>query len=644
MVDLYTEVNQFWKSEHRDNGKLEDTTFVSIAGGSKDTILDSDTTYIDGFADMSRSFHGFSTGIPQIWTSADHEGAVWCDQILQKVVLGAFEVSKIRNASIWERVDLLSPLFVGPKIPSPEPHFGDIKVPLRDVKVMLRDNYAELPALVTAAFEDRYIRITLPPLDRRKFYEMHLVSDIESLNVLACAKDTINTEFQCKSMNHFLKALPIPDKGDFEIVFRNPTDMTQRNRRYWTAVDVSLEDLDDIDTFIFHVPPENAGFLFADVRLPQYRIENDLTTKFLLGAGLTITPSSVKTRVKFLPIKDPIIKYRVKIQRLKGVSVVTGLDYQIPTKVPMLIMQTIGNESRPISMINNNLAYFYIDRNNDLNSGLELDIWTDPNTDPFELTLNVDIIASLSAFTTFFKTLWVSLGFCALLLAITSDRLDSPFAIFDTFLNMRLLYLTVASSVINFAFGSPGNVLNGNRDFIFVPLYTVQFYLSIGLMSAVFLIIYYCTARGSKFAKSRLLFVNKQSVKLGFAAIMILLSLKSNILQILCLTLQLLLFGFNVPSLIQSLHYLINGISNPIGNDYLGYITHILFSLYLSLVPNKEYNMKVPVWIIVVVVYIFGWKHTYLVNELGLAFMAVLMISGRVGLSKDSDPEFLKYD
>ncbi|KAJ3261327.1 GPI inositol-deacylase [Boothiomyces macroporosus] len=522
IVKLYRNLNTFWRQEHRDGGGLENITFVSIAGGSRDTILDSDTTYINSFADPSRSYHGISTGIPHVWTSGDHEGAVWCDQILQKIVSGAFEVSKKPNASVNERMALLNHLYVGPKAPLPLPKFGDVKIHLRNLRVLLNENYVELPTLTTAEYEDRYIRITLPPYETRHMYELHLISNIESLNVLGCAKETVDSELQCKAINGYINPLPVPDKGDFKIVFRDPMNMKTPNRSFWVSLDMSVGGHDELDTIVFHVPPQKSGFLYADIRFPQKRVENDLTTR----AGLTITPSSVKTNVKFLPIKDPIVKYKLKIQRLKGKSAVTGLDHQIPTNFPMLVMQKIANESRPISLVNNQVVFFYVDRNHELNNGLEFDIWSDPHTDPYEFLLQVDVLGSLSAFTTFFKTIWVSLGFCSVLLSFTSDKLESPYETLNAHMNIRLSAVMLAISAIHSVFGGMmSDALNGNRDLIFIPLYTVQFYLSSGLVNGIFLVVYKLVEVAGRNSLISHVTINSPYFKLGFIVLLMFLQL-----------------------------------------------------------------------------------------------------------------------
>lgn len=71
---FYKNLNAYWYLNHRDGGALENMTLTSIAGGTRDTTLDSQLTYLEGVSDPKRTIDVFSTGVPNMWTSADHEG------------------------------------------------------------------------------------------------------------------------------------------------------------------------------------------------------------------------------------------------------------------------------------------------------------------------------------------------------------------------------------------------------------------------------------------------------------------------------------------------------------------------------------------------------------------------------------------
>lgn len=74
MDNLYAKINNFWKANHHKNGLLRNLTFISMAGGTRDTTLDSSLTDISSIASPELSLNLFASGTPHIWSSADHEG------------------------------------------------------------------------------------------------------------------------------------------------------------------------------------------------------------------------------------------------------------------------------------------------------------------------------------------------------------------------------------------------------------------------------------------------------------------------------------------------------------------------------------------------------------------------------------------
>ena len=76
LVAFYEQLNSFWRQEHVSGGFLENVTLVSIAGGTRDTVLDSRLTKLDGILSSERSLRVFSSAIPGVWSSSDHVGSM----------------------------------------------------------------------------------------------------------------------------------------------------------------------------------------------------------------------------------------------------------------------------------------------------------------------------------------------------------------------------------------------------------------------------------------------------------------------------------------------------------------------------------------------------------------------------------------
>ncbi|CEG81595.1 hypothetical protein RMATCC62417_15779 [Rhizopus microsporus] len=83
---LYQDLSQFWgPGQFTKGGTLRNVTLVSIAGGSLDNIVHSDSTGVHSIVPESHGFAVFSTSIPFVWTESDHMAILWCNQLVKRL-------------------------------------------------------------------------------------------------------------------------------------------------------------------------------------------------------------------------------------------------------------------------------------------------------------------------------------------------------------------------------------------------------------------------------------------------------------------------------------------------------------------------------------------------------------------------------
>lgn len=82
LYNLYQELNS---KLHGGSEKWKDLVLVSIAGGNEDSLVTSDSTDTSIFLDPAHGFSVYSTGIPRVWTSADHKAILWCNQLVKVI-------------------------------------------------------------------------------------------------------------------------------------------------------------------------------------------------------------------------------------------------------------------------------------------------------------------------------------------------------------------------------------------------------------------------------------------------------------------------------------------------------------------------------------------------------------------------------
>ncbi|KAI0387599.1 PGAP1-domain-containing protein [Hypomontagnella monticulosa] len=103
IVSIYDDINKFWRHSYSKKSSVENTlnqvTLVSIAGGGLDTVVPSDYAGLESIVPETHGFTVFTSTIPTVWTSMDHQEITWCDQFRKTVVRALYDVVDNRGRS-----------------------------------------------------------------------------------------------------------------------------------------------------------------------------------------------------------------------------------------------------------------------------------------------------------------------------------------------------------------------------------------------------------------------------------------------------------------------------------------------------------------------------------------------------------------
>lgn len=94
---LDAEMSAVYERIHAKKTKDDDVVYVSVAGGHKDTLVQTSLTSVDTVAGPSRAFVALASAIPTVHTPVDHFCLLWCHQLL-----------KVVAESLYKAVDLES--------------------------------------------------------------------------------------------------------------------------------------------------------------------------------------------------------------------------------------------------------------------------------------------------------------------------------------------------------------------------------------------------------------------------------------------------------------------------------------------------------------------------------------------------------
>ncbi|EPS42375.1 hypothetical protein H072_3657 [Dactylellina haptotyla CBS 200.50] len=101
LVRTYERVNAYWRNsysaEWASHNPLWHVTLVSIAGGGLDTVVPSDYASIASLAPETHGFTVFTSSVPGVWTSMDHQAILWCDQFRKVVAKTLLEIVNVRR-------------------------------------------------------------------------------------------------------------------------------------------------------------------------------------------------------------------------------------------------------------------------------------------------------------------------------------------------------------------------------------------------------------------------------------------------------------------------------------------------------------------------------------------------------------------
>ncbi|KAK2064306.1 PGAP1-domain-containing protein [Colletotrichum caudatum] len=103
IVKIYDDINDYWRHAYSqkwaNNNPLWHVTLVSIAGGGLDTVVPSDYASVESIIPETHGFTVFTTGIPGVWASMDHQAILWCDQFRKVVARAMYDVVDVHRSS-----------------------------------------------------------------------------------------------------------------------------------------------------------------------------------------------------------------------------------------------------------------------------------------------------------------------------------------------------------------------------------------------------------------------------------------------------------------------------------------------------------------------------------------------------------------
>lgn len=437
IAQLYDEINDYWRAAYSqkwaNNNPLWHVTLVSIAGGNLDTIVPSDYADVESLVPDTHGFTVFTTSIPTVWTSMDHQAILWCDQFRKVVSRALLEVVDVHRPSQTkpraERMSVFKKHFLSGLGPDAEKRSHAksattlLTIDHDSAKVVPNSQRLVLPKLGAHRKGTAYL-MPLPPQglpDSRRFTLLTSAglehSNANPLEVLLCSVSTdsdsavisdINlskgigssTKLACKDTADDAVPLPASTYSSHH-PFRLEGDNSPEPYSY---LQYELEHLPDHQFVVIvdNAPDETDHFVIAEFSgHSEFRQKHEISLTSLVSFGLSTTLPARRPMVAELEIPSmtsSLLAYQLDIR------VGSGKDKDTKALFAPLVRQYLDrpHESRyfvnagRISVRLHGVApYLPPPLTPKDPDGLKFQFFTDPsNESPLHVQIKVDILGS----------------------------------------------------------------------------------------------------------------------------------------------------------------------------------------------------------------------------------------------------------
>ncbi|KAI0161644.1 PGAP1-domain-containing protein [Hypoxylon sp. FL1284] len=473
IVSIYNDINSYWRRAYSKKlsaeNALSQVTLVSIAGGGLDTVVPSDYAGLESIVPETHGFTVFTSTIPTVWTSMDHQAITWCDQFRKVMVRALYDIVDNRGRSQTKsRVDRMSAFrkrfltglesFAEKSLPRTAP---STLLTLEDHSTMTipADERLVLRSLGSDRKPKAYL-VTIPSGRSAEEQKLTLLSDSkqdrpgedEKLEVLFCnfyppqagqasqpfsmnidlsSGDADSSKFACKNAAPDVVSLPASSRFT-----KNPFS----KEGDWPTLPFSyLEyDVEDISDYgylavIDKTGTPTPGWLiaeFSDKKNTQY--SHDISPQRLLSSGLSFhLPANrpMVTEVKLPSVQSSLLAYNLELEGRacnERESIFTPLVRQYISE-PYESKYFVNAHELEISLHGVSPYVPPPLKSRQFDDGLSLQFWTDPTCDsPVTVHIKIDSMGSLGKLYMRYRTI-----FAAFPLLVVTLVLRKQFQVYD---------------------------------------------------------------------------------------------------------------------------------------------------------------------------------------------------------------------
>ncbi|KAI8089282.1 PGAP1-like protein-domain-containing protein [Halteromyces radiatus] len=213
---IYDRIDAYWRhgydSSQQYKFSLQDVMLISIAGGTLDNTICSDSTNVGDLIPSTHGFTVFSTAIPHVWSAADHNEILACHQLEKILAKSVLDIIDTRRGSqtkpLVDRMSIMQRAFLSGledrRGDGSDLHLGNWTFMSLDKCTLLdRNDYLNIDSTTLP-------RMALVPI-HSTFDALTLLTDqMERYGLLLCRHEQ-NRMIGCRSVDILV---PVPSSND----------------------------------------------------------------------------------------------------------------------------------------------------------------------------------------------------------------------------------------------------------------------------------------------------------------------------------------------------------------------------------------------------------------------------------------------
>ena len=436
-VRTYKRTNDYWRQAYSQkwasDNPLWHVTLISIAGGGLDTVVPSDFASLESLVPSTHGFTVFTSGIPNVWTGADHIQTTWCVQLMKPIVRSIFSTLDVHRPGQTkpraERMRIFRRWYltgmedvVERSLPQKESltlltleDNSNSVMPLEESLVLRDFGQAEkpkaylLPIPLRAPLESKsFTLLSDQPLEEpRTTGQMEVLvcsvfplqhgqsSTLFSMNLDLSGDTSGSTRLACKNAASDVIQLPASKRTS-----AHPYDKATP----LSYLQYSLEDLADYQfvAVIDKATEPSQGWAIAEFNAKvNSTTETDLGLRRLVSSGLHVKLPADRpfmTEIKIPALRSSLLAFKLNLDRQT-----CGDDVELFTPLLRQYLSEPHESKYFVNLENANISLHGVapfmpppSRARTVNDGVSLQFWSDPmcNTS-IDVSMNVDVPGSM---------------------------------------------------------------------------------------------------------------------------------------------------------------------------------------------------------------------------------------------------------